>query len=259
MPIHYEMDDEHIVQITIDRPEAKNACDMYHFRDLANAWRKFRDDPEAWVAIVTGTGRAFCAGGDMRDGGATGEFAGTFWEKPTVNSFESGWEIYKPVIAAVNGFAIGGGHVLHVLCDLTIAADTAVFGQNGPRVGSFDAGFGTGYLARVVGEKRAREIWFLCRRYSAQQAAEWGLVNKVVPADQLKSEVRAWADEILQLSPTALRILKQSFNTDTEQFASMGQMAYSGLKLFGDTPEAKEGVAAFNEKRTPEFAAYRGN
>jgi naphthoate synthase len=142
---------------------------------------------------------------------------------------------------------------------LTIAADTALFGQNGPRVGSFDAGFGTGYLARVVGEKRAREIWFLCRRYSAQQAEDWGLVNKVVPADQLKSEVRAWADEILQLSPTSLKILKQSFNTDTEQFASVGQMAYSSLKLFGETPEAQEGVAAFNEKRVPEFAAYRGN
>ena len=160
---------------------------------------------------------------------------------------------------AQDSFAIGGGHVLHVLCDLTIAADTAVFGQNGPRVGSFDAGFGTGYLARVVGEKRAREIWFLCRRYSAEQAERWGLVNKVVPADDLKSEVRAWADEILMLSPTALKILKQSFNTDTEQFASVGQMAYSSLKLFGETPEAQEGVSAFNEKRVPEFAAYRGN
>jgi naphthoate synthase len=126
-------------------------------------------------------------------------------------------------------------------------------------VGSFDAGFGTGYLARVVGEKRAREIWFLCRRYSAQQAYDWGLVNKVVPADQLKAEVRAWADEILQLSPTSLKVLKQSFNTDTEQFASMGQMAYSSLKLFGDTDEAKEGITAFNEKRAPDFAAYRGN
>ena len=120
-------------------------------------------------------------------------------------------DVPKPVIAAVNGFAIGGGHVLHVLCDLTIAAETAVFGQNGPRVGSFDAGFGTGYLARVVGEKRAREIWFLCRRYSAQQAYDWGLVNKVVPADQLRSEVRAWADEILMLRPTSLKVLKQSF------------------------------------------------
>src|SRR6202021_1802692 len=153
----------------------------------------------------------------------------------------------------------GGGAVLHVLCRLAIAADTAVFGQNGPRVGSFDAGFGTGFLARVVGEKRAREIWFLCRRYSAEQAAEWGLVNKVVPADELKSEVRAWADEILMLSPTSLKVLKQSFNTDTEQFASVGQMAYSTLKMFGETPEAQEGITAFNEKRVPEFAAYPGN
>ncbi len=165
----------------------------------------------------------------------------------------------KPVIAAVNGFAIGGGHVLHLLCDLTIAAETRVFGQNGPRVGSFDAGFGTGYLARVIGEKRAREIWFLCRKYSAQQAYEWGLVNKVVPADQLRAEVRVWADEILKLSPTALKVLKQSFNTDTEQFAAVGQMAYTSLKLFGDTPESDEGVTAFNEKRAPDFAGYRGN
>ena len=142
---------------------------------------------------------------------------------------------------------------------MTIASETAVFGQNGPRVGSFDAGFGTGYLARIVGEKRAREIWFLCRRYSAQQCLEWGLVNKVVPADQLKAEVRAWADEILMLSPTSLKVLKQSFNQDTEQFAALGQMAYSNLKLFGETPEAKEGITAFNEKRTPDFAPYRGN
>jgi naphthoate synthase len=163
------------------------------------------------------------------------------------------------VIAAVNGFAIGGGHVLHLLCDLTIAADNATFGQNGPRVGSFDAGFGTGLMARAVGEKRAREIWFLCRKYSAEQAFEWGLANKVVPADQLRKEVRAWADQILKLSPTALKVLKQSFNTDTEHFASIGQMAYSSLKMFSETAEAREGITAFNEKRSPDFSAYRGN
>jgi 2-ketocyclohexanecarboxyl-CoA hydrolase len=163
----------------------------------------------------------------------------------------------KPVIAAVNGYAIGGGHVLHLLCDLTIAADTAVFGQNGPRVGSFDAGFGTNYLARVVGEKRAREIWFLCRRHDAETAERWGLVNKVVPAAELRAEVRRWADEMLALSPTALRFLKQSFNAETEHVAGLQHVAFTGLELFVDTDEAREGVAAFNEKREPEFSGHR--
>jgi naphthoate synthase len=149
--------------------------------------------------------------------------------------------------------------VLHVLADLTIAADTATFGQNGPRVGSFDAGMGSGYLARVVGEKRAREIWFMLRRLSAQEALDWGLVNKVVPADQLTAEVRAWADHMLQFSPTSIKVLKQSFNTDTEQFMAIGQMAVTTLKLFSETEEAKEGITAFNAKRQPDFSAYRGN
>jgi 2-ketocyclohexanecarboxyl-CoA hydrolase len=166
-------------------------------------------------------------------------------------------EIPKPVIAAVNGYAIGGGHVLHVLCDLTIASDSAVFGQTGPRVGSFDAGFGSAYLARVVGEKRAREIWFLCRRYDAATAERWGLANAVVPPGELRAEVRRWADEILALSPTALRFLKQSFNADSEHIVGLGQLAFSGLGLFVDTDEATEGIAAFTEKRPPDFAPYR--
>ena len=161
------------------------------------------------------------------------------------------------MIAAVNGYAIGGGHVLHVLCDLTVAADTAVFGQTGPRVGSFDAGFGTSFLARIVGEKRAREIWFLCRRYDAATAERWGLVNTVVSVGGLTAEVRQWADEILALSPTALRFLKQSFNADTEHLVGIGQLAFSGLSLFVESDEAQEGVRAFSEKREPDFARFR--
>jgi len=147
--------------------------------------------------------------------------------------------------------------VLHVLCDLTIAADTAEFGQTGPRVGSFDAGFGTAYLARVVGEKRAREIWMLCRRYDAQTAERWGLVNRVVPAAELRDEVRRWADEMLALSPTALRFVKQSFNADTEHISGTAQLAFSGLGLFVESDEAQEGIEAFTEKRQPDFGPYR--
>jgi naphthoate synthase len=161
------------------------------------------------------------------------------------------------VIAAVNGVAIGGGHVLHVLCDVTIAAEHATFGQVGPRVGSFDAGFGSAYLARVVGEKRAREIWFRCRQYDAATAERWGLVNQLVPAERLRDEVRVWADDMLALSPTALRFLKQSFNADTEHMAGIGQLAFSGLGLFLETDEANEGVTAFGEKRPPDFSSHR--
>ena len=160
------------------------------------------------------------------------------------------------MIAAVNGIAIGGGHVLHVLCDVTIAAEHATFGQVGPRVGSFDAGFGSAYLARVVGEKRAREIWFRCRQYDAATAERWGLVNQVVPGEA-RGEVRSWADDMLALSPTALRFLKQSFNADTEHMAGIGQLAFSGLGLFLDTDEAEEGVRAFGEKRPPDFSSHR--
>src|SRR5204862_244977 len=183
---------------------------------------------------LTGAGdRAFSTVGDQKQRAETGDYGPSqtgLFEVETLHRVIR--EIPKPVIAAVNGYAIGGGHVLHVLCDLTIAADTARFGQTGPRVGSFDAGFGTSYLARVVGEKRAREIWFLCRQYDAQTAERWGLVNRVVPAPELRAEVRRWADEILKLSPTALRFLKQSFNADTEHLA-----------------EVLEGVVPFGEER----------
>jgi 2-ketocyclohexanecarboxyl-CoA hydrolase len=258
--ITYEID-RGLAWITISRPERYNAFRARTIDELIRAFKLAWGSSEVGAICLTGAGeKAFCTGGDQKQRAETGDYGPSesgLFEVDALHRVIR--DVPKPVIAAVNGFAIGGGHVLHVLCDLTIAAETAIFGQNGPRVGSFDAGFGTGYLARVVGEKRAREIWFLCRRYSAQQAYEWGLVNKVVPPNQLKVEVRAWADEILQLSPTALKVLKQSFNTDTEQFASTGQMAYSHLKLFGETAEAQEGIRAFNEKRVPDFAEFRGN
>lgn len=209
---------------------------------------------------LTGEGnKAFCAGGDQKQRMETGDYgpsqSGLFEVEALHRVIR---DTPKPVIAAVNGLAIGGGHVLHVLCDLTIAADTAQFGQNGPRVGSFDAGLGSGYLARVIGEKRTREIWFMLRRLSAAEAMDWGLVNKVVPADQLRDEVRAWAEQMMKYSPTALKVLKQSLNTDTEHFVSIGSMAYTTLKLFGETEEAREGIEAFNAKREPDFSKYRG-
>jgi naphthoate synthase len=165
-------------------------------------------------------------------------------------------DIPKPVIAAVNGVAVGGGHVLHVLCDLSIASETARFGQAGPRVGSFDAGFGSAYLARVVGEKRAREMWYLCRLYDAATAERWGLVNAVVPADRLMAEARAWAAEIAEKSPTAIRFLKQSFNADTDHQAGLSNLAMSALDLYAVSPEGMEGAHAFAEKRKPDFAAH---
>ena len=161
------------------------------------------------------------------------------------------------MIAAVNGVAIGGGHVLHVLCDLTIAAEHATFGQAGPRVGSFDAGFGTAYLARILGEKRAREVWYLCRQYSAATMESWGLVNAVVPLSELRAEVRRWADEILEKSPTAIKVLKHSFNADSESIAGLGTMSFDTLALFVNSDEAREGVEAFTERRKPDFSSFR--
>jgi dihydroxynaphthoic acid synthetase len=163
----------------------------------------------------------------------------------------------KPVIAAVNGLAIGGGHVLHVLCDLSIAADHAKFGQAGPRVGSFDGGFGSAYLARVVGEKRAREIWFLLEQYSAEQAERWGLVNKVVPGPELMTAAKAWVNQLAQYSPTAIRFLKHSFNADTDHQGGLSQLSQAGLDVFAVTEEAREGAAAFVEKRKPDFTAHQ--
>ena len=245
--------------ITIDREERLNAFRARTVDELISALKRAWADPEVGVVALTGAGeRAFCVGGDQKQRAETGDYGpsetGLFEVEALHRTIR---EIPKPVIAAVNGYAIGGGHVLHLICDLSIAADHAQFGQTGPRVGSFDAGFGTGYLARVVGEKRAREIWFLCRRYDADTAERWGLVNRVVPAAELRAEVRRYADEILALSPTALRFLKASFNTETEHLAGVGNLAFTGLHEFSRSQEAQEGVRAFNEKRDPDFSHFR--
>jgi 2-ketocyclohexanecarboxyl-CoA hydrolase len=258
--VTYEVENG-LAWITIDRPKRYNSFRARTVDELIKSFKRAWVSDEVGVICLTGAGdKAFCTGGDQKQRMETGDYgpsdSGLFEVDALHRAIR---DVPKPVIAGVNGFAIGGGHVLHLLCDLSIAAETARFGQNGPRVGSFDAGFGTGYLARVVGEKRAREIWFLCRQYSAEQAETWGLVNKVVPADQLRAEVRTWADEILRLSPTALKVLKQSLNADSEQFAAIGQMAYTTLKMFGESAEAKEGITAFNEKRPADFSTYRGN
>jgi 2-ketocyclohexanecarboxyl-CoA hydrolase len=256
--VRYEVD-RGLAWITIDRPERMNAFRGRTVDELIHCLKRAWAAADVGVVCLTGAGdRAFCTGGDQKQRAETGDYgpseSGLF---EVENLHRLIREIPKPVIAAVNGYAIGGGHVLHVLCDLTIAADTARFGQTGPRVGSFDAGFGTAYLARVVGEKRAREFWMLCRQYDAEAAERLGLVNRVVPAAELQDEVRRWADEILALSPTALRFVKQSFNTDTEHLAAVGQLSFSGLGLFVESDEAREGVTAFTEKRPPDFGPYR--
>jgi naphthoate synthase len=254
----YEVEDG-LATITINRPDRMNAFRARTVDELIACLKRAWADREVGVVCLTGAGeRAFCTGGDQKQRAETGDYGPSesgLFEVEYLHRLVR--EIPKPVIAAVNGYAIGGGHVLHVLCDLTIAADTAVFGQTGPRVGSFDAGFGTSYLARIVGEKRAREIWFLCRRYDAATAERWGLVNAVVPAGELQAETRRWADEILALSPTALRFVKASFNAETEHLAGMGQLAFTGLGVFVGSDEAQEGVRAFSEKRPPDFAPFR--
>lgn len=244
--------------VTIDRPERMNAFRGQTVEELIAAFRSAWADHGVQAIILTGAGeRAFCTGGDVKQRAETGDYG------PTESGmFEIGYlhklirDVPKPVIAAVNGIAIGGGHVLHVICDLSIAAETARFGQSGPRVGSFDAGFGSAYLARVVGEKRAREIWYLCRLYDAATAERWGLVNAVVPADQLLDEAKAWAADIAAKSPTALRFLKQSFNADTDHQAGFSNLAMSALDLYAVSAEGMEGARAFAEKREPDFARY---
>ena len=252
-----------VAWITINRPEVRNAFRTTTVAELTDAFLDARWDPAIGVVVLTGAGdKAFCSGGDQKErgqGGYAPGAAGVAGQRPMdVEALHSAIRhIPKPVIAMVNGFAVGGGHVLHVLCDLSIAADTAIFGQTGPRVGSVDAGHGTGFLARVVGEKKAREIWYLCRQYSAQDALAMGLVNKVVPLKDLRAEVEQWCSELLDKSPTALALAKQSFNIDSEPRAGVAQFAHTALALYYRTEEAMEGRNAFVEKRPVDFKRFR--
>jgi len=254
----YEVD-RGLAWVTINRPERYNAFRGRTIDELIVCFKAAWADRSVGVIALTGAGdKAFCTGGDQKQRKETGDYGPTESGIMEVEFFHRLIrEVPKPVIAAVNGFAIGGGHVLHVLCDLTIAADHARFGQTGPRVGSFDAGFGSAFLARILGDKRAREVWFLCRQYDAATMERWGLVNKVVPLAELRDEVRRWADEMLEKSPTALKVLKHSFNADSDSISGIGAMAFDSLELFVQTDEAREGVDAFSEKRPPDFARYR--
>jgi dihydroxynaphthoic acid synthetase len=244
--------------ITINRPERYNAFRSQTVDELITAFNVAWSDHRVRAVVLTGTGeKAFCTGGDVKQRAETGDYGPSELGRFRIGDLHKLMrDIPKPVIAAVNGIAVGGGHVLHVLCDVSIASETARFGQAGPRVGSFDAGFGSAYLARVVGEKKAREIWFWCRQYSAQEALDMGLVNKVVPADQLMDEVRAWVAEVAEKSPTAIRFLKQSFNADTDHQSGFSNMAMTALDMFVASPEGAEGAAAFAEKRPADFAAH---
>jgi naphthoate synthase len=226
--------------------------------EMIDAFSRARDDAAIGVIILTGVGeKAFCSGGDQNVKGHGGYVGDD--EIPRLNVLDLQQLIRvtpKPVVAMVAGYAIGGGHVLHLVCDLTIAAENAIFGQAGPRVGSFDAGYGSGYLARVVGHKKAREIWYLCRQYNAQQALDMGLINTVVPIERLEEETIQWCQEMLEKSPTALRFLKSAFNAESDGIAGLQQLARDATLLYYTTDEAKEGGNAFKEKRKPDFGQF---
>lgn len=250
---------EGIAKITINRPRYRNAFTPLTVEEMSEALNYCKNHTEVRIVVLTGEGdKAFCSGGDMHvkgRGGYVDEYG-----VPRLNVLEVQKQIRnlpKPVIAMVNGYAIGGGHVLHLVCDLTIASDNARFGQTGPKVGSFDAGFGASYLARIVGQKKAREIWFLCRQYSAQEALEMGMVNKVVPLNTLEDEVVNWAQEMMKLSPLALRMIKAGLNAELDGQAGIQQLAGDATMLYYMTDEAQEGGRAFLEKRAPNFDTFK--
>ncbi len=256
--ILYEKSEEGIAKITINRPQVRNAFRPQTVREMEAAMADARDDANIGVIILTGAGKeAFCSGGDQKvrgDGGYVGDDG-----VPRLNVLDLQRQIRtcpKPVIAMVAGWCVGGGHVLHMICDLTIAADNARFGQTGPKVGSFDGGWGASYMARIVGQKKAREIWFLARFYDAQEALDMGLVNKVVPYDQLEAETVQWAREILANSPMAIRCLKAALNADCDGQAGLQELAGNATLLFYMTEEGKEGKKAFLEKRRPNFKKF---
>ena len=256
--VTYEITDG-VAVITINRPDRYNALRGRTVDELIYAFRHAWVDGTVGAIVLTGAGeKAFCSGGDQKERAQTGGYGETemgMFEIERLHQLIR--QVPKPVIAAVNGFAIGGGHVLHVLCDVSLASTNARFGQVGPRVGSFDAGFGSAYLARVVGEKRAREIWFFCDQYDAETAERWGLVNRVVAPGELMPLALEWGRKACALSPTALKTLKHSFNADSDHIIGIQALAFDVLDLFVDTDEAKEGARAFIEKRPPDFGPYR--
>ena len=259
--IRYDLSDDGIARITINRPARRNAFRPLTVRELCDAFSRVRDEPRIGVVLFTGAGPAadggwaFCAGGDQSVRGDGGYIDADGLPRLNVLDLQRLIRsLPKVVIALVAGYAIGGGQVLHLLCDLSLAADNAVFGQTGPRVGSFDGGFGAGYLARVVGQRKAREIWFLCRQYGAAEALEMGLVNAVVPLERLEQEGIAWARQVLRHSPTAIRCLKAAFNAETDGLAGLQELAGQATHLFYRTEEGQEGRNAFLEKREPDYS-----
>jgi naphthoate synthase len=258
--IKYERTADGIAKITINRPEVRNSFRPKTVSELKEAFDMARDDAEIGVIVLTGEGpEAFCAGGDQKVRGKGG-YVDPKEKIPRLNILDVQKQIRsmpKPVVAMVAGYAIGGGHVLHVVCDLTIAAENARFGQTGPKVGSFDAGLGSSYLARIVGQKKAREIWFLCRQYDAQQALEMGLVNTVVPLERLEAETLQWCREMLALSPMALRFLKAAMNADCDGQMGLLDFGGSATLLYYLSEEAQEGRDAFVEKRKPDFKKFK--
>ena len=257
--IIFEKSEEGIAKITINRPEVRNAFRPLTVREMQQALEDAREDSGIGVIILTGAGeKAFCSGGDQRIRGDAGyQDSGTGHLRLNVLDFQRQIRSCpKPVVAMVAGYAIGGGHVLHVMCDLSIAADNAVFGQTGPKVGSFDGGYGSSYLARIVGQKKAREIWFLCRQYDARQALEMGLVNTIVPLAQLEEETIQWCREMLRMSPIALRCLKAAMNADCDGQAGLQELAGNATMLFYMSEEGQEGRNAYLEKCPPDFSRF---